>query len=235
MKVVAVIPAYNEEKKIGKVVNEVARYVDTVVVIDDGSADDTVEILKKWKVEKQIIPSEWGKWKILCHPINLGQGAALQTGFEYAKKLGADITITYDADGQFKASDIPKFIGPIKEGKADVVLGSRFLGKAVNIPRGRLLVLRLGIFFTYLFSNIKLTDAHNGFRAFNKKALSKMNIKHNRWAHPSDVIYQIAANRFRVVEVPVTVKYTKYTLAKGQSSLEALRIPFELVTKALLE
>lgn len=222
MNVVAVIPAYNEEKKIGKVIREVAQYVDKMIVIDDGSADHTAEQAKH---RKSII---------LKHLINLGQGAALQTGFEYAKKIKSDIIVTFDADGQFEPSEIKDIVKPIIKNRADVVLGSRFLGKTINIPSSRLIVLRMGIFFTYLFSNIKLTDTHNGFRAFNKKAFSKINILHNRWAHPSDIIYQVSKNKFRIIEVPVTIRYTNYSKSKGQSNFEALRIPFELVARALI-
>lgn len=223
LKIVAVVPAYNEAKTIGKVVNEVAKFVYKVIVVDDGSTDRTSDVVKN---RKSVI---------LRHIINLGQGAALQTGFEFAKKDRTDVIVTYDADGQFRASEIKNIIAPIIRGDADVVLGSRFLGKTVDIPIVRLLILRLGIFFTYLFSNIKLTDTHNGFRAFSKKAISKINIKHNRWAHPSDIIHQVSRNRFRVIEVPVTVRYTKYSKQKGQSNFEAARIPFQLIMKALLD
>lgn len=222
LKILAVVPAYNEAKTIGKVVNEVAKFVYKVIVVDDGSTDRTSDVVKN------------PKGVILRHMVNLGQGAALQTGFEFAKEVGGDIVVTYDADGQFRASEIKNIIAPIIRGDADVVLGSRFLGKTVDIPIVRLLILRLGIFFTYLFSNIKLTDTHNGFRAFSKKAISKINIKHNRWAHPSDIIYQVSRNHFRVIEVPVTVRYTKYSKQKGQSNFEAARIPFQLIMKALL-
>lgn len=223
MRTIAVIPAYNEEKKISGVVWQVAKYIDRIVVIDDGSIDSTSDSARHKKAV------------VLRHPVNLGQGAALQTGFEYAKEQGFDVVITYDADGQFEASDIPSLIRPIAEGRADVVLGSRFLGRVADIPLMRLIVLRAGIIFTYIFSNIRLSDTHNGFRAFNKKAISKIDIQHDRWAHPSDIIYQISKNRFRVVEVPVTIRYTEYSKRKGQSNLEALRIPFELIAKALLE
>lgn len=222
MKVIAVIPAFNERKKVGKVINEIAKYVDKIVVIDDGSSDGTYLAVKNRKAV------------VLRHPINLGQGAALQTGFEYAKKTKYDIVVTYDADGQFKASEIKNIIAPIVEGGAEVTLGSRFLGKAIDIPLSRLVVLKLGIFFTYIFSGIQLTDTHNGLRAFSQKALTKISIKHNRWAHPSDIIFQISKNKLRVTEVPVTVVYTAYSREKGQSNFEALKIPFELIMRELI-
>jgi glycosyltransferase involved in cell wall biosynthesis len=221
-KVVIVIAAYNEERKIKEVLKEVSQYAYKVVVVNDGSTDKTASQIKG----KKIV--------LLNHIINLGQGAALQTGFEYAKTLKPDVVITYDADGQFAAKDITKFILPIINKKCDVVLGSRFLGKAINMPLSRYIVLRLGVFFTYLFSSIQLTDTHNGFRAFSGQAIEKIDLTHNRWAHPSEIIYQISKYKFKVLEVPITVKYTKYSWKKGQKNFEALKIPVELILKALV-
>lgn len=220
--VVLVIAALNEEKKIAKVVLEASHYVHKIIVVDDGSTDKTSSVV----TGKKVI--------LIRHIINLGQGAALQTGFDYAKTLSPSVVITYDADGQFSASDIPKFTKPILSGKTDVVLGSRFLGKSLNMPTSRLMVLKFGIIFTRLFSNIKLSDTHNGFRAFSGEAIKKINLKHNRWAHPSEVIYQIRKNNLRVLEVPITVRYSKYSWQKGQRNIEALKIPLELVIKALI-
>lgn len=220
-KIFIIIPAYNESKKVGRVVNEVAKYVDKIVVVDDGSNDGTEEMVKNKKAV------------VLTHIINLGQGAALQTGFEYAKGNKADIVVTFDADGQFLASEIPEIVAPIIKDRTDVALGSRFLGKTKNIPFMRLFVLKFGLIFTKIFSNIDLSDTHNGFRAFSLSAIAKMQIVHNRWAHPSDIIYQIAKNQFKFVEVPVTVSYTSYSKSKGQSNFEALRIPLDLILRSL--
>lgn len=220
--IVLVIAAYNEEQKIHGVIREVAKYVNRIVVVDDGSTDRTSKKAKHRKVT------------ILRHTINLGQGAALQTGFEFARTLKPDVVITYDGDGQFVAHDITKFVKPIIEGQAEVVLGSRFLGKTLNMPFSRLIVLRLGILFTRLFSNIRLTDTHNGFRAFSGEAIKKIDLKHNRWAHPSEIIYQISKNKLKILEVPITVKYSKYSWKKGQKNIEAVKIPVELIIKALI-
>ncbi len=220
--VVAVIAAFNEEKKISKVIRQVAKHVNHIIVVDDGSVDNTA------------LKAKYKKVTILRHIINLGQGAALQTGFEYARILKPDVVITYDADGQFEASDINKFVKPIVKRKADVVLGSRFLGKALSMPQSRLIILKLGILFTRFFSNIRLTDTHNGFRAFSGEAINKIELKHNRWAHPSEIIYQISKNKFRVKEVPITVRYSKYSWKKGQKNTEAFKIPIELIIKALV-
>lgn len=223
VKVVAVMPAYNEAQKINQVISRVERFVDSVIVVDDGSVDETSEKARGHKVV------------ILKHLINLGHGAALQTGFEYAKLIGADVVVTFDADGQFRPHEIKKMTMPILNGEVDVTLGSRFLGSVENLPWIRWLVLKAGIVFTQVFSGVKLTDAHNGFRAFSSKAISKIHLQHNRWAAPSEIIFQIAKNQLKYKEIPVTVVYSRYSKAKGQGNFEALKIPFDLISRALFE
>ena len=220
-KIVVVIAAYNEEKKIKTVVNSVAKYVDLVVVVDDGSKDKTSDMVSNKKAV------------VLRHCINLGQGAALQTGFKYVKKINPEVVVTYDADGQFLAEEIPLMIKPILEKKVDVVLGSRFLGKTINMSPIRKHILKLGILFTWIFSEIKLTDTHNGFRALSKKALESIEITQNRMAHASEIIDQIKLKNLKYIEVPVTVKYDDYSNGKGQSSLNSVKIVLELISKKL--
>lgn len=219
--IVVIIAAYNEEKKIKAVVDFVSKYVDLVVVVDDGSKDKTSEMVKNKKAV------------VLRHCINLGQGAALQTGFEYARRINPDVIVTFDADGQFSAEEIPLMIQPILAKKVDVALGSRFLGKTINISPIRKYILKLGILFTWIFSEIKLTDTHNGFRALSKKALDSIEITQNRMAHASEIIDQIKLKNLKYVEVPVTVKYDDYSKRKGQSSLNSLKIVLELISKKL--
>lgn len=216
---IVVIAAYNEEKYVGKVVNDVSKYVDMVVVVDDGSKDKTANVIKNKKAV------------ILKHPINLGQGAALQTGFDYAKRFNPKVVVTFDADGQFLSKEVPRIIKPILDGKVDVVLGSRFLGKTINMSTARKYILKLGILFTWIFSEIKLTDTHNGFRALSNRALNKIEITQNRMAHASEIIDQIKTKELSYVEVPVTVKYDDYSKAKGQSSLNSVKILLELISK----
>lgn len=220
-RVFAVVAAFNEEKTIAAVLNDLEKYVDHIIVVDDGSSDKTSGQVKGAKVT------------LLRHLSNLGQGAALQTGFEYAKKQKADVVITYDADGQFKASDIPRLVEPIIQKKVDIVLGSRFLGKAVDIPLTRLITLKLGIIFTYIFSGLKLTDTYNGLRALNNRALNKINITQNRLAHASDILDQIKAKKLKYKEVPVTVIYTDYSKQKGERNINALKVFVDLVTRKL--
>lgn len=217
----AVIAAYNEEKTIANVLLDLKKYVDQIIVVDDGSSDNTSKIVAKHKVV------------LLKHLTNLGQGAALQTGFEFAKRKNADIVITYDADGQFLASDIPKLLEPILKNKADIVLGSRFLGQAINIPQTRLFTLKLGILFTYIFSGLKLTDVYNGLRALNNKALQKIVLSQNRLAHASEILDKIKINKLRCKEVPVTVKYTEYSKRKGEKNLNAIKVFIDLITEKL--
>lgn len=220
-KVFVIIPAYNEEKRIGRVIDEVEKYVDTIVVVDDGSKDKTSEQVRSRKAV------------VLRHMVNLGQGAALQTGFDWANKCGADVVVTFDADGQFKASEIPKVVEPILKGRADVVLGSRFLGKARDIPFSRFLTLKAGVIFTNIFSGIRVTDTYNGFRAFSSSALKKIYLTQNRMAHASEIVDLVSRHDIRFTEVPVTVLYSKQTFNKGLRNINSLKLFFDLMIKRL--
>lgn len=221
-KIVLVMAAYNEASRIPIVVDDVSKYVDKIIVVDDGSSDGTSLAIKN---KKAIV---------LRHKINLGQGAALQTGFDYAKELNPEVVITYDADGQFKASEIPKVIRPILKGETDVVLGSRFMGKVENLSLVRKLILKVGVLFTYIFSEVKLTDTHNGFRAFNLKALNRINITQNRMAHASEIIDQVVNRGVRYIEIPVSVKYDDYSKGKkNQSNLNSLKIVLDIIFSRL--
>jgi len=221
-KIFIVIPAYNEEKVIGRVVFDIKKEgFKNIIVVDDGSEDKTADVAKKAGAT------------VLRHILNLGQGAAIETGLQYCRKIEADVVVTFDADGQFKASEIKKVVKPILDKKSDVVLGSRFLGKAVNIPFLKKLTLQAAVIFTDIFSNIKLTDTHNGFRAFSKKALNKIFINHSGMAHASDIIDQIKRHNLKYQEVPVTVLYTDYSLKKGQSILNSVKILLDLLFEKL--
>jgi len=217
-----IIPAYNEGERLGATLASLAAFSPRVVVIDDGSTDGTaVEALRH---------SVW----LLRHSLNRGQGAAIQTGIDFALERGAEIIVTFDADGQHSVRDVAALVEPVRNGSADVALGSRFLGSAVGLPQGRRLILKLGIVFTRIFSRIRVTDTHNGLRAFSRAAAECICITHDRMAHASEILDQIRAYGLRYQEVPVTIHYTPGTLAKGQSSWNALKMAGQLILGRLL-
>ncbi len=220
-RIFAVIPAYNEEERIAQVVKQVAKYVQKVIVIDDGSTDQTGKSI------------DTPKAVLLRHFCNLGQGAALQTGLDYSRKHQADIVITFDADGQFQASQIPRLLKPLLNNQADIVLGSRFLGKTKNLSLSKFITLKFAILFTYIFSEINLTDTHNGFRALGPQALKTIKITENRMAHASEIIDQIKIHHLRFVEIPITVTYDRYSQKKGQSIFNAVNIFIDLIVNRL--
>ena len=217
-----VIPAFNEEKSIDNVLKELKENnYNNIVVVDDGSQDNTSKIAESHNTH------------VLRHSFNRGQGASLKTGMDYALQQNASIIVTFDADGQFKVSEIRKMIEPVYNKEVDVTLGSRFLGSTENIPKLKKLTLKGGILFTYLFSNIKLTDTHNGFKAISREAAKKMNISQDRMAHASEMIDEIKNKKLSYKEIPVTVLYTDYSKQKGQSILNSLKIVFHLVIDKL--
>jgi polyprenyl-phospho-N-acetylgalactosaminyl synthase len=212
-----VIAAFNEERMIGSVVGGLGAVYRNVVVVDDGSSDRTVAVAAAAGAIT------------LRHPINLGQGAALQTGMVYALARGADFIVTFDADGQHRVEDIARLLGALSGAGADVACGSRFLGTAVAMPLSRRLALRMAALFTSMTVGIKVTDAHNGLRAFTSDAVRKIEIKQNRMAHASEIIWQIKAKHLRLIEVPVTILYSEYSLAKGQRLSNSLNILLDLL------
>ncbi len=218
-RVFVVIPAYNESRTIAAVVSRVLVTYPNVVVVDDGSTDDTSA-----RVEQ--LPAY-----VLRHLINRGQGAALQTGIQFSLIKGADVVVTFDADGQHDEQDIKALIEPILSGDCHVTLGSRFLGHAHDIPFTRKLVLKLGVLFTRAVSRVQVSDVHNGLRAFSRQAAASLHITMDRMAHASEILDQIKEGRWSYLEVPVNVYYSPYSIAKGQSSWNALNICAELLLK----
>jgi len=219
-----VVPAYNEGPRITATLSELtAAHMGSVVVVDDGSTDDT------WS-----LATEQPVW-VLRHLFNCGQGAALQTGIDFAVRQGAAIIVTFDADGQHRIENIQTLIEPIQQGAADVVLGSRFLGHADGMPAARRIVLKLGVLFTRFVSRVKVTDTHNGLRAFSRMAATRMRISQNRMAHASEILDQLRILGLRYVEVPVGIRYTAQSLAKGQSSWNALKIVGQFMLGRMLK
>jgi len=221
MKTWIVIPAYNEGPKLAEVIRGVRGYADELVVIDDGSVDNTGEIAQAEGVY------------VLTHRINRGQGAALATGIEFALRNGANAIVTFDSDGQHSAEDVPKMIAPITSGEAEAVLGSRFLKNTHNTPTVRKYVLKAGLLFTRILSRIKVTDTHNGFRALSRKAAEQIEIRQDRMAHGSEILDQISKKKIKFVERPVTITYTDYSRAKGQDNLNAIRIAARMIFSKL--
>ena len=211
-----VMPAFNEATVIGDTARDVLAHHPNVVVVDDGSVDDTARVAH----EAGAV--------VVRHPINLGQGAALQTGIEYALRRGADLIVTFDADGQHRVGDVAVMIDALERSGSDVALGSRFLGSTVGLPASRRLLLKLAIRFTTITTGLRLSDAHNGLRVLTRKAAEAIEIRQDRMAHASEIVHCIARSRLRYVEVPVTVVYTAYSLAKGQRFSNLLRILGEM-------
>jgi len=202
-----VIPAFNEEKSIADVVQRTAKYVDRVVVVDDSSGDSTAELSLRYGAT------------VLRHASNTGVGAAMITGIEYAQKLRPDIVVTLDADGQHRPEEIPQLIRLVVAGKADCVVGSRFLqGSLANIP----FIKRVGNkFFTFItnhMAGVKLTDTQTGFRALNKKAIFALDLK-SKFTYTHEMIIILGSNGCRIAEVPIHAESRKQGNSKVASNI----------------
>jgi polyprenyl-phospho-N-acetylgalactosaminyl synthase len=220
MPIWVVIAAYNEASVIARVVGDVTRRGYHVVVVDDGSADGTAEYASAASA-------------VVRHPFNLGQGAALQTGIDYALQQGAEVIVTFDADGQHRAADIERLVAALREARADFALGSRFLGHSIGLPPARRLLLRAATTFTQFTTGLRLTDTHNGLRAMTRRGAERIRLRQNRMAHASEILAQIAVSGLPYVEVPVRIEYTAYSLAKGQRFNDALVILLDLFARKL--
>ena len=219
-----IIPCFNEARVIRQTVQEVIAAGYNVVVVDDCSTDDSYELIRGLQID------------LIRHKVNLGQGAALQTGIEVAKKKGAEYFVSFDADGQHDVNDIEAIVEKLKKENLDIVLGSRFLpGAESNIKPGRKFFLKIACLMNFAFTGILLSDAHNGIRVFNKNAAEKINIKENRMAHASEFLMQIKKHRLKFAEHPVHIHYTAYSKKKGQSLFNSVKIFFELVLNKLFD
>ncbi|NTU46236.1 glycosyltransferase family 2 protein [Candidatus Roizmanbacteria bacterium] len=198
-----VMPACNEEKIIKKVIESVQKQgYENIIVVDDGSSDDTGEKA----LETQVL--------VLRHSINRGKGAAVKTGIEAAKKLNASAVVTMDSDGQHNPKDIAPMVEYIENGY-DVVLGSRLL-KSKGMPFIKIIANYLGNFFTWIIYGLWVTDSQSGFRAYSKRAIAEIDTKHDRYEYDSEVIREIVKNKLRFIEIPVQVRYSKYSMNKVQ-------------------
>jgi polyprenyl-phospho-N-acetylgalactosaminyl synthase len=223
-RVYVIVPAWNEEKVIKGVLNEVLKKYPNVVCVNDGSTDNTSAEVSKTKAV------------LVEHPINLGQGASLQTGIDYAlQDPEAEIFVTYDADGQHGLADVSKMVMDLENSDYDIILGSRFLGEAKDISLAKKTMLKLAVKFTNATSGVKLTDAHNGLRVFNRKVAQNLKINNPDFSHASEIIEKIAENKFRYKEVPVTIAYTAYSKSKGQSIFNAVNMGLDILFDRLIK
>ncbi|QPE05201.1 glycosyltransferase family 2 protein [Microbacterium schleiferi] len=215
-----IVPLYNEATVVRQVVAEARRTFPNIVCIDDGSSDDSVaEALA-------------GGATVLRHPINLGQGAAIQTGIVFARRqAGAEYFVTFDSDGQHKVADAAAMVDRLREEPIDIIFGSRFLDDRTNASGLKKLVLRTAVLFERLSTGVRLTDAHNGLRAFNRSAARALQITQNRMAHASEIVSQVGKKHLRYAEHPVEIVYTDYSRAKGQSLWNSVNILSELFIK----
>jgi polyprenyl-phospho-N-acetylgalactosaminyl synthase len=215
-----VVPLYNEAEVIGDVVREVLEVFQQVVCVDDGSRDDSAEA------------AETAGAVVVRHPVNLGQGAALQTGLEYARIDPAmRYVVTFDADGQHRVEDAAAMVDRLRAGEADVVFGSRFLDGRTAPGALKKLVLKSAVAYTNLTTGVHLSDAHNGLRAFNRTVAEHLDLRQNRMAHASEIVSQVGRGGFRYVEHPVHILYTDYSRSKGQSLLNSVNILAEMLFK----
>jgi glycosyltransferase involved in cell wall biosynthesis len=218
-----VIPSYNEGEVLGYTLDELEHYDFRIVVVDDGSSIAVDQYLKGRPVD------------YLRHASNLGQGAALQTGVDYALLRGAECIVHFDADGQHDPALIHRLIAPIRGGECDVVLGSRFLDANDRklVPFKKRLVLKAGVFVSWLFTGLWLTDTHNGFRALSRTAAQRIALTEDGFAHATEILELIRKAKLRYQEIPATIRYTDYSQAKGQSILNSINIVVDLMLRKL--
>lgn len=213
-----VVPLFNEAAVIADVVTQARQTFGKIVCVDDGSTDGSAAL------------ADAAGAVVVRHPINLGQGAALQTGFDYVRQDPAmRYAVTFDSDGQHQVSDAVAMVELLRRGEVDVVFGSRFLDARTQPGRLKKVVLRVATGMSNLTTGARLTDAHNGLRALNRAALEAVQIRQNRMAHASEIVSRVADAGLRYTESPVHVLYTDYSKSKGQSVWNSVNILTELL------
>jgi len=219
MKLIIIIPAFNEAARIAEVIGGIklqASVDGDILVVDDGSSDGTADQARSAGAI------------VLRHRINRGQGAALKTGIEFASRSGYDTAVFFDADGQMDPAEINLLVDKLEEGY-DIVLGSRNLGRSVAMPFSRKLIKKIALIFTRLTTGLKVTDTHIGFQAWKLSAFKKIILNQDRMAHASQLLHEIASKKLKYAEVPVTIRYDAYTLKKGQKLSGVFRILWDLL------
>ncbi|MDP7477270.1 MAG: glycosyltransferase family 2 protein [Candidatus Peribacteraceae bacterium] len=221
MKAIAVIPAYNEENRVGTVVSSVTKHVHTVIVVDDGSTDATGQEAEKAGAI------------VLRHIENCGAGAATMTGIDAARELGADIIVTLDADEQHSADDIPKLLKPVQDDKADIAFANRF-GQRNRIPFIRRLANGIGNVITFAATGRWVRDSQCGFKVFGPKAVAQVDLRMSGYEFCTEIVRESVQHRWRVAEVPAKVMYSEYTLAKGQSFANGIKTALKILLRSFL-
>lgn len=215
-----IVPLYNEAAVVRAVVEEALKTFPNIVCVDDGSSDAS------------IAEARAGGATVVRHPINLGQGAALRTGLDYAlSDPNAEFFVTFDSDGQHRVEDALAMVLRLQGGDLDIIVGSRFLDGRTKPGALKVIVLKMAIIFENLSTGVRLTDAHNGLRAMNRTAAAAIRIHQNRMAHASEIVGEIGRNHLRYAEHPVHVVYTDYSRSKGQSIWNSVNILSDLFFK----
>lgn len=217
---VVVVPLFNEASVIDGVVTELLEHFHRVVCVDDGSRDDGPEIARRAGA------------KVISHPMNLGQGAALQTGIAWARSQGdVDFLITFDGDGQHRVADVVDMLAFARRKDLSIVFGSRFLDKRTKPGFAKKVVLKVAVLITRVVTGLQLTDAHNGLRVIRADALAHVNLIQDRMSHATEIVHQLAKTKLKWKEYPVEVLYTEYSKRKGQSLLNSINILFDLIVR----
>lgn len=227
--IVAVIPAYNEGSRIARVIDDAKKYVDAVIVVDDGSTDATAESARAAGA------------RAVRHSLNSGPGAATMTGIEAARLLHADIVVTIDADEQHDPHDIPLLLTPIRDGNADIVFANRFAPSRAmgekrrnKIPLIRRFFNGLGNIVTFMATGMWVRDSQCGFKAFGPKAVAEIDLRMAGFEFCTEIVRECVQHRWRVAEIPTKVMYSAYTLAKGQSFASGVRTAFRILLRSFL-
>ncbi|SFR95667.1 Glycosyl transferase family 2 [Microbacterium sp. cf046] len=215
-----VIPLYNEATVIGDVVTGLRPYFANIVCIDDGSSDGSAEVARTAGAT------------VVSHPVNLGQGAALQTGIEYAlEHPTAEYIVTFDADGQHRVPDAVGMVAEARHSDLAIVFGSRFLDDRTRPGWMKHVILKTAVWVTNQTTGLRLTDAHNGLRVIRRDAAGRIRLKQDRMAHATEIVLQLGQTRLPWAEYPVELLYTDYSKAKGQSVLNSVNILVDLVVR----
>lgn len=215
-----IIPVFNEHQVVGEVISDIRRIFPNVVCVDDGSRDNSAEICRAAGAE------------VVRHPVNLGQGGALETGFEFVRRFtDARFAVTFDADGQHDPHDALAMLEHARVMNLAFVFGSRFLDDRTKVSTPKKLVLRLAAFFTRLSTGLRLTDAHNGLRVIRRDALESFSLTQTGMAHASEIVSVLARTKLPGGEFPVHIRYTDYSKAKGQSLLNSVNILVDLFVR----